>query len=94
MRTRTYLVVPAVTDVAGQCRIVVHLNWKRYESPNDQEWESPLAHYREHPEEWRDVGLMNAQGSVRCLDAPADVLQDMRECEPLCAGMYFFDEDH
>ena len=25
MHTRTYLIVPAETDMAGQCRIVMHL---------------------------------------------------------------------
>lgn len=39
---RTYLIVPAVTDIAGQCRIVLHPNF------NLQEW--PLTHYREHPQ--------------------------------------------
>jgi len=83
MHTRTYLIVPAETDIAGQCRIVTHL----------QKQTSPLAHYREHPDEWRDVGLMASQGYIRCLDAPADVWQDMRECEPLHAGMCFFSEE-
>lgn len=79
---RTYLIVPAVTDIAGQCRIVLHPNF------NLQEW--PLTHYREHPNEWQDVGLMNSQGRIRCLDAPSEVWREMRECEPLMAGTYFF----
>lgn len=79
---RTYLIVPAVTDIAGQCRIVLH--------PNFNLQERPLAHYREHPDEWQDVGLMNSQGRIRCLDAPSEVWQEMRECEPLIAGTCFF----
>lgn len=91
---RTYLIVPAVTDIAGQCRIVLHPSWERHEKSRLQKWKSPLAHYREHPDEWQDVGLMNSQGSVRCLDAPTEVLQEMRECEPLMAGTCFFVEEH
>lgn len=34
---RTYLIVPAVTDIAGQCRIVLHPNF------NLQEWQPPSA---------------------------------------------------
>ena len=83
MNTRTYLIVPAETDIAGQCRVVMHR----------QKQTSPLAHYREHPDEWLDVGLMTSQGHIRCLAGPADVWQDMRECEPLQAGMCFFSEE-
>ena len=83
VHTRTYLIVPAETDIAGQCRIVMHL----------QKQTSPLAHYRECPDEWRDVGLISSKGRVRCLACPHDVWLDMRDCEPMHAGMYFYNEE-
>lgn len=76
---QTYLIVPALTDQGGQCRIVR----RDGESVAGKE----LQHYRSHSDEWREVGLMNASGRLVCLDAPLSVLADFKDCEPLMAGL-------
>lgn len=76
-----YLIVPAVTDLAGQCRIVMRAH--------DIVHPSPLQHYREYPQQWRDVGLINSRGCVVALEAPAEVRTEFKDCEPLMAGLSF-----
>ena len=73
-----YLIVPAWSDQAGHCRIVAR--------ESDGNGGHDLQHYRAHPEQWKEAGLMNSQGRVVCLNAPAEVLQEFRDCEPLMAG--------
>jgi len=74
-----YLIVPAESDVAGQCRIVCRHHSIKHETP--------LTHYRQYPEQWSDVGLMASNGTVRCLDAPSSVWQAFWDCEPLMASV-------
>jgi hypothetical protein len=52
----SYLIVPALTDQAGQCRIVS----RSHEAPV----KDALAHYRWMPDEWREAGIMNSQGTI------------------------------
>lgn len=73
---KTYLIVPAWSDQAGQCRIVAR----------DGEFVGALHHYRGHPSAWQEVGLMNSHGQLVCLEAPASVVQEFKDCEPLMAG--------
>lgn len=72
----TLLIVPAWSDQAGQCRIVMH--------PHDPP--RPLDHYRRHDGEWREVGLMNSRGELVCLDAPPAIYDEIKADEPLAAG--------
>lgn len=76
-----YLIVPALTDQAGQCRIASRTQ--------EQAHPNALAHYRQYPGQWTDVGIMNSQGKLVCLDAPVDVVQEFKDCEPLAAGQTF-----
>jgi hypothetical protein len=75
-KPKTYLIVPAWSDQAGQCRIVV-----RNGLPADA-----LADYRATPDYWIDVGLMNSRGELVYLDAPKSVVQEFRDCA-LMAGL-------
>lgn len=74
-----YLIVPAWSDQAGQCRIVSRTHEIKHPSP--------LQHYREFPSQWGEVGIMNSQGKLVCLDAPDAVIQEFKDCEPLAAGL-------
>jgi hypothetical protein len=85
----TYLIVPAVTDQAGQCRIV-----KRQ---HDIDFKPPLGlrDYRDKPELWKEAGIMNSRGELVCLDCthPSHALH-MKRDQPLMAGTtYTFIED-
>jgi hypothetical protein len=79
-----YLIVPAWSDQAGQCRIVARSHEIKHPDP--------LGHYRQFPAQWREVGLMNSQGKLVCLDAPASVVQEFRDCEPLMASLVVYDD--
>lgn len=76
----TYYIVPAWSDQASQCRIVARAG--RHENPGKD--------YSNHPECWKDVGLMNSRGKLVCLDAPAATVQEFRDCEPMMAGMTIY----
>lgn len=79
----TYFIKPALTELAGQCRI--------YRHPGTIQ--NATAHYNLLPQDWTLVGLMNSQGKLVCLTAPKEVWQKMRECEPMMASMCFFNEE-
>lgn len=70
-----YLIVPALTDQGGQCRIVAreHVTFVG------------LADYRRNPDAWREAGLMSSAGSLRCLSGPAAHFHAMKDAEPLMA---------
>ncbi|MGK9452977.1 hypothetical protein ACSSZE_17245 [Acidithiobacillus caldus] len=78
----TFYIVPALTDQAGQCHVVAH----------DQTIRAAAQHYRAHPGEWRDVGIMSSQGRLVCLDASPATAAALRESEPLMAGLVFYDD--
>lgn len=80
MKTQ-YLIVPAWSDQAGQCRIVAR--------SHEQQHPNPLQHYRQYDSQWKEVGVMNSQGKLVYLDAPAAVVQDFKDSEPLAAGLTF-----
>lgn len=72
---RTYLIVPAMTDMATQCRIV----------SREGSFITPLCSYRNDPAAWAESGVMNSDGRVVCLDNSA-LFHQMRADEPLAAG--------
>lgn len=71
---QTLYIVPAMTDPAGQCRIV-----STEGKPKD-----PAALYRARPDLWKEFGLMNSRGKLVCANAAGQEIKDM---EPLMAGM-------
>ena len=74
--TTTLYIVPAMTDQAGQCRIVARKGaWAAKQS------------YCENPEAWQEAGIMNSQGHIVCLNAPAKVYQQLIQDEPHMAGL-------
>lgn len=74
-----YLIVPALTEQAGQCRIVA------------RELIQPvgLSDYRRDPEVWREAGLMSSTGVLRCLSGPPAHFDGIKGDEPLMAGTVF-----
>lgn len=81
--TKTYLIVPAFSDMAGKCRIV----------SRDGKHPDALRSYREDPSRWLDAGLMNSRGELVCLDSPA-LAAEMRADEPLAAGVIYYHEEN
>lgn len=73
-----FYIVPAWSDQAGQCRIV---------STDTQGRIDAGRHYEQHPERWREVGLMSSQGKLRCLTADRTIYDDIKSQEPLMAGV-------
>lgn len=83
--SKTYLIVPAWSNQAGQCRIVVREN-----VPASID---ALQSYRDAPNLWKEAGLMNSQGKMVCLN-DKEALKKMSLDEPLMAGMqYTFQND-
>lgn len=72
----TYYIVPAMTDQAGQCR-VVH---------RDGHWAARES-YRENPAAWHEAGLMNFEGKIVCLECPRYIWDQLKADEPLMAGL-------
>jgi hypothetical protein len=79
----TYYIVPAMTEIAGQCRIVAFPD--AVDNARDA--------YRRNPDVWKDAGVMNSRGSLVALDAPTHVIHEFRSCEPLAAGLTFVLEE-
>ena len=73
----TALIVPAFSDVAGQCRIVA----------KDGKVRDALRNYRSKPDEWRDVGLMNSRGELVCCEDMGTLRAELKDCSPLSAGL-------
>ena len=69
----TLFIVPAFSDQAGQCRIVARAG----------RMTDCLTSYRLIPEQWREVGLMDSAGNVRCIELEFAAL---RHEAPLAAG--------
>lgn len=76
-----FLIVPAWSDQAGQCRIV-HRATPAHVSLG-------LNDYRNQPNLWMEVGIMASDGHVVCLDAWPEVWQEMKDSEPLMASTIF-----
>jgi len=82
----TFLIVPAFSDQAGQCRIV--------QREHHRDLRPGLSNYRLSPQHWDEAGLMSSTGELRCLDVPASVFQSMKNNQPLMAGTtYTYDAD-
>jgi hypothetical protein len=80
----TYVIVPAWSDQAGQCRIV-----SMHHSLGDAAVRPGLSDYRAQPHLWREAGLMASDGHVRCLDAVPEHYRVIKDAEPLMAGTAF-----
>lgn len=78
---QTLYIVPAFSDVAGQCRIVA--------CDSDHKVKSARDSYRKNPEAWKEVGLMSSRGTLRCITAEPEIVSELKDCEPLMAGMVF-----
>jgi hypothetical protein len=78
---RTYLIVPAWSDQADQCKIV----------SRDGRHPKALLSYRENHELWAESGIMNSQGQLVCLDNAA-LWEEMKADEPLAAGTVYYCE--
>lgn len=77
-----YLIVPALTDTAGQCRI--------YSKEFDLKVPMyPLKDYRSNQDSWKEVGLMNSRGELVCLNAPLIDTEVIKSSEPLMATQWF-----
>lgn len=86
----TAYIVPALTDVAGYCRVVVRHG--RIENPKEDYERDLIRKVRL----WREVGMMGSRGQLLCIEADlADLGLEMRECQPMMAGMvwHFEGED-
>lgn len=46
-------------------------------------------HYLGRPMAWREVGLMNYQGSLVCFEGPDEQRQELEDCQPLAGGLVF-----
>lgn len=79
-----YLIVPAMSEVAGQCRI--------YTKDFDVLPKNPLKDYRSNPDAWKEVGLMNSKGELVCLSAPLGVRYMLENNQPLMASQWFVSE--
>lgn len=82
----TFYIVPALTDIAGQCRIVA-CNASLKEIAGEAR--SVRDHYSKYPQQWKEAGLMNSRGQVVALDAPPHVWAEFRADEPLMAGITY-----
>jgi hypothetical protein len=78
--TISVFIVPALTDMASQCRIVARPG--SVSSARDD--------YRANPKAWREIGLTNSRGRLVCIDADnLVVIDELKACEPLAAGLQF-----
>ena len=78
--TTTVLIVPTLTDMGSQCRVVAA----------DGRFRDPLSAYRRDHSVWVEVGLMNSRGVLVCIE-PEFVA--MKQDEPLMAGVYYVFDD-
>ena len=73
---QTVYIVPAWSDQTGQCRVVA--------------CEGAVANARDdyaaHPERWAEVGIMNSQGKLVCIES---AFSAMKQDEPLSAGIQY-----
>lgn len=73
----TYLVLPAPTPVGPVETTQLRIVSRRARCC------LTLADYRRDSTGWGEVGLINALGSVVCLDAPPSVWTEFLACEPI-----------
>lgn len=71
---KTYLVLPAVTELAGRLTIVF----------KEAQGALGLSDYRANPDGWLEAGLVDAHdGHLVCLDASRKVYEEFKACEPI-----------
>lgn len=81
----TYYIVPALTDQAGQCRIVSFAG--AFQDIRTDGARDARDHYQKFPDKWAEAGVMNSQGKLVALDGSKATWQELRDCEPLAAGL-------
>lgn len=72
----TYLIVPALSDQAGQLRIVSR--------EHDNKFRVELSDYRRNPELWKEAGLVNTDGKLKCIEAPSTLASTCRARSHCC----------
>lgn len=70
-----YIAPSGAYGPSGQCRIYAPAGELR-----------PGARYEDSPQNWREVGLMDSAGNVRCIEPEFAALRDEA---PLMAGTYW-----
>jgi hypothetical protein len=78
---KTVYIVPALTDQAGQCRMVATVTFTSIRNP--------AMDYRDYNDKWRECGIMNSKGKLVCYDGKPEESAHIQSCEPLMAGMIF-----
>jgi len=78
-KMKVFYIVPAWSDQAGQCRVVM----REFSGKIDA-----AASYRSTPELWKYAGLMNSQGKLVCLEDKY-AFDEMSQDEPLAAGIQY-----
>lgn len=82
--TTTVYIVPAKNGDTGACRVVIR----------EGKVASPPDDYRHNTQAWKEIGLMNSHGRLITIDADRDdIIDELRFCEPLHAGLHFEVED-
>ena len=75
----TVYIVPAWTKQASQCHIVAR----------EGVIENPGRSYKESPDLWAEIGIMNSRGELVCLSATSETYSEVKSCETLMAGTAF-----
>lgn len=84
MRTTIIYIAPNAGEVYhAQARIY------RAEFEGKVNTEKIRDHYRENHRQYKEVGLMNYEGKLVCFEGTDEQRQDLKDCEPLMAGLVF-----
>lgn len=83
MGTIVIYIAPALTDQAGQCRIY------RARFDGSVNADGIKTHYRNHPDRYTEVGLMNSRGGLVCFEGTEEQFADLLNSQPLAAGLVF-----
>jgi hypothetical protein len=79
MSFKTIFIVPALSDIAGQCIIV-----EKIDAPS-----RVLEDYRADPYSWKQVGVMNSRGELVWFNGSHEEREEIKSCQPLMAGTTF-----
>jgi hypothetical protein len=74
MAITIYIAPALLADVAGRC--IIYSLPRKTSNARDE--------YRRDPSQFKRVGIMNSEGRLVCCDVG---YQELKDCEPLAAGM-------